>query len=104
MLLSLFSKLEKMEKTNDTPTSSSELGSNSVSHSIYATQHLNNNFRTLGVAPVPPTITLVENPRVYLFDKYGKKVAIEHMVTDGTTKTCHFKSVGINEKYIYIYI
>ncbi|XP_012855140.1 PREDICTED: uncharacterized protein LOC105974571 [Erythranthe guttata] len=60
LLLSVFSKLEKMEKTSRTPTSSSELGSNS-------------NIGTLGVTQVPPSNTRAENPRIYLCDKSGKK-------------------------------
>ncbi|KAL7090715.1 hypothetical protein ACP275_12G058600 [Erythranthe tilingii] len=78
-----------MEKTSRTPTSSSELGSNSI-------------LGTLGVTQVPPTNTRAENPRVYLCDKFGKKIAMGHVVTDGTSKTCHFKNVGSDEKKIYI--
>lgn len=81
------------------PSSSSDLGSNSISSRA---PQLNNIFDILGVSHNLPSNTNNENPRVILCDKFGKKVARGHIVTNNTAKFCHFKNVGDGEKKIYI--
>ncbi|KAL9170300.1 hypothetical protein ABFS82_04G136200 [Erythranthe guttata] len=95
LLRSLHSKIDK---TSYTYASSSELGSNSTSPPIYSTQHLN----IPTVSHAPATNANAPNPRVYLCDKFGRKIAGGYVVTDDTSGVCHFKIVGPEEKKVYI--
>ena len=49
---------------------------------------------------IPTTPT--ENPKVILLDRFGKELANGHVVTDATTKVCHFRNVGLGAKKVYI--
>lgn len=101
----LHSKVEKIEKTSFTYASSSDFGSNSM-NIHYATQQLNSMFGATGVSHVTPHVPLantnIESPRVILCDKFGERVARGYVVTYGTSKTCHFKLVGSDEKKVYV--
>ncbi|KAL7104165.1 hypothetical protein ACP275_08G227100 [Erythranthe tilingii] len=95
LLRSLHSKIDK---TSYTSASSSELGSNSTSPPIYSTQRLN----IPTVSHAPAANANAPNPRVYLCDKFGRKIARGYVVTNDTSGVCHFKIVGPEEKKVYI--
>ncbi|KAL8041811.1 hypothetical protein ABFX02_09G008200 [Erythranthe guttata] len=99
IIRSLFSKTDKI---GCPPTPSSELGSNSTSLPIHPTENVNNVTGNVGASLPSPANTSTENRGVFLCDKFGRKIAKGYIVTDSTSKTCHFKNVRSEEKKVYI--